>query len=139
MLETKATKRKLRELAELVYKRDLSRELTKLEMEFARWRAGEIDPFELSERIHRYHDGVSRKLYVTYQNLPASQAIAWAIARQVLDRAEVPAEILADLRAHIPFFEEQARLADWEGDPEDESRDAHRRPGINARARNSAP
>ena len=126
MLNAKATKRKMHELAELVYKRDLSRELTKLEMEFARWRSGEISPFELSERIHRYHDGVSRKLYVTYQNLPASQAIAWAIARQVLDRAEVPAEILADLGAHLPFFEEQARLADGDITPEAEGREGDR-------------
>jgi hypothetical protein len=66
---TKANKRKLRELAGMAYRRELGAELSKLEEEFARWRSGEIDPFELSDRIHRFHDGISRDLYVLYGRL----------------------------------------------------------------------
>jgi hypothetical protein len=107
MLETKANKRKLRELAGLAYRRELGHELAKLEMDFTRWRGGEIDPFELSERIHRFHDGVSRDLYVTYRDIPPLQTVPRAIACQVLDRTEVPVEILNELEPIIEFFAEQ--------------------------------
>jgi len=117
MLETKANKRKLRELAGLAYKRELGHELAKLEMEFARWRGGEIDPFELSDRIHRFHDGVSRDLYVAYRDLSPIHAVARALALKVLDRTEVPSEIFAELESIIPFFEEQAGPADEEVEP----------------------
>jgi len=38
---TKAQRRRIRELAGIAYDRELSRELTDLEQEFARWRSGE--------------------------------------------------------------------------------------------------
>ena len=106
MLDTKATKRKLRELAGMAYRRELGHELAKLEMDFSRWRGGEIDPFERSDRIHHFHDGVSRDLYVAYRDLSPSHAVARAIALQVLDRTEVPAEILGELESMVQFFEE---------------------------------
>jgi hypothetical protein len=106
MLDTKANKRKLRELAGMAYRRELGHELAKLEMDFSRWRGGEIDPFELSDRIHHFHDGVSRDLYVAYRDLSPSHAVARAIALQVLDRTEVPSEILGELESMVQFFEE---------------------------------
>jgi len=121
MLETKANKRKLRDLAGLAYKRQLGDALAKLEKEFARWRSGEIDPFELNHRIHRFHDGASRKLYNFYQNLPPYQAVASAIASHLLDRTEVPAEILAELEPIIRFFDERmGGPADEEDEDEDD-------------------
>ena|SRR6476659_2813508 len=105
MLDTKATKRKLRELAGVAYRRELGHELAKLEMDFTRWRSGEIDPFELSDRIHRFHDGVSRDLYVAYRNLSPIHAVARAIALQVLDRTAVPSEIFEELESMVQFFE----------------------------------
>jgi hypothetical protein len=68
-LDTKANSRKLRELAGVAYSRELGTELSNVEKEFGRWRSGEIDPFELSDRIHRFHDGVSRDLYIAYRDL----------------------------------------------------------------------
>ena len=44
----KAERARLRELASIAYQRELARELAKLEDEFRRWRAGEIDAFGLS-------------------------------------------------------------------------------------------
>jgi hypothetical protein len=116
MLDTKANKRKLRELAGVAYRRELGHELAKLEMDFARWRGGEIDPFELSDRIHRFHDGVSRDLYVGYRDLSPINAAARAIALQVLDRTEVPSEILGELESMVQFFEKRQ---DTQGDRDD--------------------
>lgn len=108
-LNTKANKRKLRELSGAAYTRELGNELAKVEMDFARWRSGDIDPFELSDRIHRFHDGVSRDLYVTYGNLAPSHAVARAVALQILERGEVPGEILAVLEPTIQFFAEAGK------------------------------
>ncbi len=107
MLESKATRRKLRELAGVAYQRELASELAKVEMDFARWRAGEISPFELSDRIHRFHDGASRDLYVAYRDLSPAHSVARAVALQVLDQSEVPPEILTELEGAIQFFGER--------------------------------
>jgi hypothetical protein len=106
-LETKATKRKLRQLAGEAYRRELGAELSKLEAEFARWRRGEIDPFELSDRIHRFHDGASRELYVLYNRLHPSQSAARAVALQILQEAELPSELLEALEHPLHFYREQ--------------------------------
>lgn len=106
-LESKVNKRKLRELAGVAYERELGAELSKLGSEFARWRRGEIDPFELSDLIHRFHNGISRELYVRYDRLPSSQSVARAVALQVLQEAEVPSELLEALEGPLHFFREQ--------------------------------
>ena len=105
-LDTKANKRKLRQLAGVAYTRELGAELSKLEADFARWRSGEIDPFELSDRIHRFHDGVSRDLYVLYNRLHPSQYVARAVALQILQEAEVPTELLEALERAVHFYQE---------------------------------
>lgn len=113
-LDAKAIKRKLRELAGVAYTRELGAELSKLELEFARWRSGEIDPFELSKKIHEFHDGISRDLYVLYGRLPPSESVARAVVLKVIQEAEVPPEILAALERPLQFFRWQADL-DEEG------------------------
>jgi hypothetical protein len=93
---TKGQKRKLRELNALAYARELETALAALERDFAWWRAGKIDPFELSDRIHAFHDGVSRDLWKTYEMSPMFAAtVRDALERKVLSEAEVPPEVLA--------------------------------------------
>lgn len=106
-LNSKANKRKLRELARVAYARELGAELSKLEAEFTRWRSGSIDPFELSDRIHRFHDGVSRDLYVLYDRLPPSHSVARALALKVFQESEVPSDILEALEQPLEFYREQ--------------------------------
>jgi hypothetical protein len=66
--------------------------------------AGEIDPFELSDRIHRFHDGIARHLYVQYRDLPPGHCVARATALHILERSEIPPEILTALESTIRFF-----------------------------------
>jgi len=115
-LDTKVNKRKLRELAGVAYKRELGAELSKLELEFARWRSGEIDPFELSDRIHRFHDGISRDLHVLYGRLPPGHSVARAVVLQVLQEAEVPSELLEALERPLHFYREQLLDLDEQGE-----------------------
>jgi hypothetical protein len=77
-------------------------------VEFTRWRSGSLDPFELSDRIHRFHDGVSRDLYVLYGRLPPSHSVARAVVLQVLEESEVPSEILEALEQPLEFYREQS-------------------------------
>ncbi len=63
---SKAIKRRIRELAGLAYERSLSAALADLDSEFARWRQGQCDAFELEECIHKFHDGVARDLWKKY-------------------------------------------------------------------------
>lgn len=103
-LEAKANKRKLRELAGVAYKRELGAELSKLETEFARWRSGEIDSSELSNRIHRFHDGESRDLYAIYNRLPPINSVARAVALHILQETELPSGFLEALELPLHFY-----------------------------------
>jgi hypothetical protein len=83
------------DLAGLAYQRDLDAELAKLEVEFRRWRDGELSPHELSDLIHAFHQGPSRQLFSKYDRRLREFAVADALRRGVLTEAEVGPEILA--------------------------------------------
>lgn len=85
---TSEQKRRLQELGQIAYERDLSTELTKLEREFRRWRAGEINVFEVSEAIHAFHQGPARELFGRYTGSHTEIAVAGAIRRGTLSREE---------------------------------------------------
>jgi hypothetical protein len=106
---TKAQRRRLRELGAIAYERDLSIELSKLEGEFARWRAGEIDAHDLSDHIHRFHRGPARKLFSLYDHSNRDFAVAYAIHRGLITAEEAGADALEMLRAHLAFLRDQAR------------------------------
>jgi hypothetical protein len=103
----KQTRAMLRELAGTAYRRELDRHLRDLAVCFGRWDTGEIDCFELSDKIHGFHDGVSRELYVMYERLKPEMAIARAIALGLLPRKEVPAATLSELDDKIEFFQSE--------------------------------
>lgn len=92
----------------MAYTRELSAELAKLERDFVQWRSGEIDPFELSDRIHRFHDGISRDLHILYRDLPPTHSVARAVVLQLLQETEIPSEILSALESAIEFYRDQS-------------------------------
>jgi len=104
---TKAQRRRIRELARIAYERDLSEELARLEGEFRRWRAGEISPFELSDAIHTFHQGPSRKLFSKYDEAGEEWAVAHAIHRGVIGAEEAGSEVLDLLARQLAFLRDQ--------------------------------
>ena len=93
---TKAQGRRLRELASIAYERELSIELESLEADFRRWRAGEINAFDLSEQIHAFHQETARDLFKKYKaNLEI--AVAQAIHLGILSKDEVGSDIVDHL------------------------------------------
>jgi hypothetical protein len=104
---TKAQRRKLRELGEIAYERNLSEHLGALESQFRRWRAGEIDAFALSETIHQFHQGPARELFSKYRTPHIESVVAHAIHRGVLKQEEVDAEIQNILGEYLDLLGKQ--------------------------------
>ena len=90
-------------MAAIAYERDLTRELALLESEFRRWRSGDIDAHELSHRIHRFHQGPARQLYLLYAGGDQDMAVAGAIINGILSEKEAGPEIIELLRPVIDF------------------------------------
>ena len=104
---TKSEKRELRSLAGDAYKIELSKELEKLEATFVSWRKGEIDPFELDERIHNYHSGPRKELWKSYEMLNQPEAmVARGLATGLISRDRVSAEVGEKLAHLIQFFKQ---------------------------------
>ncbi len=109
--ESKMNRRKMQELADQAYLREMSVALSELEAEFGRWRSGEIDPFELNQRIHGFHQGVSRDLFATYNSGNLELQIARAVARGVVAPEEVPESVLNASEKLIRFLSEKTATA----------------------------
>ena len=94
MEHSKKVRRRLRELAELAYERELGTELDALLKHFEEWKRKEINAFELSDLIHKFHQEPSRRLYGWYVTGLKESSVARAIAEGILSEDEVSDEIL---------------------------------------------
>ncbi len=101
----KHIKHRLRDLMVEAYERELQRELRKLDQSFAAWRAGQISSGELSHRVHQYDTGPSRELFKHYNGSSPDLAVAYAIVVGILQRDEVPPEVLAALSRPLSFYQ----------------------------------
>lgn len=96
---TKVERRKLRELADLAYERELAEALRELAADFAAWKRKSINSFDLAESIHDFHDGVARDLWSLHTRLKPAIIVAGALERGVLSSKDVSAGIWAKLDA----------------------------------------
>ncbi len=116
---TKKQRRELRELQGLAWERELSAELEKLQGDFHSWRKGDISPFELNDRVHRFHNGRSRELFNTYAGSLDMFWLESIVARGVIEESEVSEDLLAVYRPHIDSCRERLRSSeDNAGDDE---------------------
>jgi hypothetical protein len=102
---SKRQKRILRELLGEAHKRDLSRALQQLLLHFRRWESGEIDCFELNERVHRYHQDDARTIWVRYckGSLP-TLTVAMAVHSGLMALTEIPEEFREHVAATMRAF-----------------------------------
>ena len=102
---SKDVKRRIRELAAVAHERKPAVALGELEGDFARWRQGSIDAFEVSDRIHRFHDGVSRELWKQYSSgATLDSQVAHDIASGAITEEEAGAEVVAALQPRIEMY-----------------------------------
>ena len=86
---TKRQRRELRELQGLAWERELGAALENLQEDFRSWRKGDISPFELNDRIHRFHNGRSRDLFNTYAGSLDMFWLESVVVRGVIEESEV--------------------------------------------------
>ncbi len=75
----------------ICYDRELDRALHDLDRHFDAWRRGELHPVDLSEHIHRFHQGPARQLFSKYQ-VPShlrAEMLAHAILDGLVDESEL--------------------------------------------------
>ncbi len=101
----KRIKRQVREWAGIAHDRDLRRALGELRAQFDLWECGEIDSFDLNERVHRFHEDTSREIWKRYATTRPEPAVASAVAAGVLRREELPSEVLQHINGLIEFYE----------------------------------
>ena len=109
VMDDKAIRRKLRELADQAYEEELRRALAPLAEAFERWKLRATSSFEISDLIHEFHHGPSRTLWGTYEGLKPDALVARAVALGVLARERLPPEIAASLAGQIETFAQLAR------------------------------
>ncbi len=101
----KHIKRQVREWAGIAHERDLRKALGELRAQFDLWERGEIDAFELNERVHRFHQDTSREIWKRYATTHLEPAVASAVAAGVLRKEELPSELLQHIDGLIEFYE----------------------------------
>jgi hypothetical protein len=99
----------LRELANEAWESELHDALEELFEDFCRWADDGYSSFELTERIHEFHDEISRELYKRYTGLPPLVAVARAIAVGAMDETALSSTLQEKLADEI---EAQKRITD---------------------------
>jgi hypothetical protein len=90
-------RKKLRALAETAYEREMNTASEELLQQFHRWKNSEIDVFELNDKIHQFHNGISRTLYNRYTGVPPELGVAIALNKKILSREEVGEDVFLSL------------------------------------------
>jgi len=101
---SKKLRAEIRVLQGLAWRRDLETALTGLEEQFELWRKQSIDAFELSDLIHKFHNGKNRDLWKFYSDHQNSFSVPSAIAREVILVSEVSKELLEIIDRDIQQF-----------------------------------
>ena len=60
---TKSERTRIRQLADLAWDRALRRELRNIAVAIDEMESGQLSPFDVTDRIHEFHDGAARELY----------------------------------------------------------------------------
>lgn len=104
---SKATRKKLRELAGESYERELGKHLDELLDKFHAWEKGEIVSSKLSHFIHKFHNGVSREIYNMYNYLQEDDLVARAVVLNLLTKDEVTKNILEQISSRTEFYKQR--------------------------------
>ena len=97
----KKMQQQLRQLAGVAYEREMSAATQALLEDFHRWEKKEMDVFKMNEKIHAFHHGISRELYVRYTGMNAAFAVASALLRGILRREEVGDDVYSSVEGLV--------------------------------------
>ncbi len=103
----KKIKKMIRHYAGMAYEEELKRELRKLHVHFEEWRDDDISSSELGDFIYAFTKGTARELYNRYNSNWLDLAVAQAIANGILDREDLPKELVEGLSNAAQFVEQR--------------------------------
>jgi hypothetical protein len=104
---TKRERAQLRQLAGVAWEAELESELEKLFEDFLKWADDGMDAFDLSEKIHNFHNGISRELYGRYTALDPEMTVPRAVALGVVGEMELGEALLQELSPQIESYRKQ--------------------------------
>jgi lysine/ornithine N-monooxygenase len=100
----KSIRKKLRELADIAYERELGQHLSKLYNEFVAWRSGKISSHELADRVHQYHNGQLHDAYILFTDSKPDIVVAKALSMGIMTEDEVPDDVRKAIARSIEAF-----------------------------------
>jgi hypothetical protein len=103
---TKAERARLRSLAQEAWESELRDALTALFEEFGRWADDGMSAFDLSDKIHEFHNGISRELYGRYTTIGPEILVSRAVALGIVDEGALGKTLLDKLARSIESFRE---------------------------------
>jgi len=98
-------KQALGELVKQAHQEELSRALNVLAGYFDEWRSGKIDSIELIQIIHKFHQQTAHEIFVRYEMGDHRALVANAVATGMLERNQLPDELIRDMQRLIAYFE----------------------------------
>ncbi len=91
----KPIKRALRTLSQVAHEAELRRALSQLSHYFDRWKTAEIDSFELSDRIHEFHNGANREIWLRYNSrVDLRVLVSYAVKEGLIKGESIPDDVL---------------------------------------------
>lgn len=104
---SKSVKKRLRELGEIAYEKELRAYLEELDRHFEEWKQGKIDTFELNEFIHKYHNRDSREAYKSFVYSDLKIHLARAVYNGLLKIEDIPDEVRDNISKLIELGKEE--------------------------------
>ena len=108
---SKKQRRELRALQGLAWERELEEALRLLRSDFEAWAKGETSAFELSEHIHKFHNGRSRELFNMYAGSLDNWWVGHTVAKGVIDESELSDDLRDVLKDDIARCRERWQVA----------------------------
>jgi len=103
----KSVKKALRSLCHLAHEAALRRALEELSQDVDRWKLAKIDSFELADRIHEFHDGPNREIYLRYTSRAnLCLLVSHAVHEGLIPKDSVPKEAFPYLENRLSFLRE---------------------------------
>jgi hypothetical protein len=106
---TKSERALLRQLASEAWDAELREALLGLYENFGTWADNGMSSFDLTDRIHEFHNGTARDLYKRYTGVDPGFLVSRAIALGVLGEDAVEAKLLSKLAEEIEFIRKKMR------------------------------
>lgn len=101
---TKAISKKMRELSNQAYERELRKELESLAGKFTLWQENELGIWDLEEAIHQFHNGAARELYKRYTMVSPELILPYALYNNIIAYEELPEEIADEVKMRTALY-----------------------------------